>query len=267
MATLQVEMRAERFQSLALAIALVALAGGCATAPRQDPQRLRLSLDADAYRIGQAVVATVWLSNSGSGVLHSPGLDEDTLQFMYGAKGTSERIVREPVHSQAVASQPQELKAGEAAMRRFLFTRLTGEEGDYALLASFRGAASEDGLVYDRVYAEPVPFKVSGPVLYERDPVNGLILKKQTVALATQAAGEGAEVVRAVLVPLGESGLYTWAVLLKGRGPDGSAGESALQVNPYTGQVSPLAIELPSQFFQTGPAGDAEAVPAAAAKR
>ena len=146
-----------------------------------------------------------------------------------------------------VVPEPQEIAPGRSLMGRFLFIRLTEEEGNYALLASFEGVISEGEAFVDRVYAQAVPFRVDPPVALERDRANGLVLKAQAIELARREAKGEVKANRALLVPLDETGLYTWVVMLRTAPSDGLEEQYAVQVSPYTGRVTPLELDLSLQ--------------------
>jgi len=120
---------------------------------------------------------------------------------------------------------------------------MTEEEGDYALLVSFKGAVADKTLIEDTVYSPPVEFRVSGEVGLKRDKVNGLILKAQAIDLAKAKAGGDVTYARAVLMDLGRSGLFTWVVMLTEKLPKDRVRKYAIQVDAYTGKVRPLELK------------------------
>jgi len=216
---------------------------GCASAPTASDLALAVSVDRATYRIGDPLVATVYLENKTARAVEAPRFDTHSLKFTYGKKGLNARIRREPVHSGAIPPKRRTVRPGGSVIRRFLFTRMTEEEGDYALLVSFKGAVADKTLIEDTVYSKPVEFRVSGEVGLKRDKVNGLILKTQAITLAKAKAGGEVTYARAVLMDLGRSGLFTWVVMLTEKLPKDRVRKYAVQVDAYTGKVRPLELK------------------------
>ncbi|MFP4057345.1 MAG: hypothetical protein ACLF0G_10795 [Candidatus Brocadiia bacterium] len=235
---------ARRAASAAALALLAAVVAGCG--PRRGaapPLALSASLDREQYAVGEPLVVALRLENRGRRAVELPQFTHQAVKFLYGCtERGAPRIIRQPVHSRQVAPQPRHLEPGESLRRRFLFTRLTDEPGEYALLAGFKGAVVGGTWTDQRVYAQPVAYRVGEQVALRRDPTSGMLLKAQAVELARrEGEGEVANA-RGVLVPLGETGLYTWVVLLEVRGEDGER-RRVVQVNPYSGRVEPLPLK------------------------
>jgi len=226
-----------------------AVAVGCVTSSTVSelPLVLSVSLDREQYDVGEPVVVTVGLENRGRRAVDVPRFDAQSLKFMAGLKGVNTRVYREPVASAEVEPQGRQVKPGEAATRQFLFTRLSEQEGEYALLVSLKGIVVKGELLDDVLYATPVPFRVTSRVSLRRDPVNGMILKEQAVEIARKSVVGEVKETRAVLVPLGDSGLFTWLVMLRAQTSDGKEKRSVIQVDPYTGRVRPLELKQPAE--------------------
>jgi hypothetical protein len=215
---------------------------GCATTPPGDAVELRLSLDSPSYGIGEPVQARVYVSNTCKSEVLIPALDDSTLTFYWGQPGTGVRMKRRPVLPENLPGERRTLKPGGAASRGFLFTRVTTEPGQWGLLAALSGHSMGKGGDQPLLtcYSNPVHFTVEDRVVFKRDPYSGIIMPEQALATARLHAGAPPETPgRSVLVPIGESGLYLWAVFLGGEG-DGTEDAVTLQVSPYTGQVEPL---------------------------
>jgi len=227
----------------------------------EPPLEVIVSLDREVYRIGETLVATVRLENTGRHPLDVPRFDHQTLKFLCGSKDMDVRLRREPVHSRLVAPEPRRIEPGEGIVRRFVFTRLTAEAGEYILLVSFKGAALRGEWIQLWVYGKPATFRVTEPVALKRDPSNGLILKAQAVELAKRGAGGKVKAARGVLVPLGKTGLYTWVVMLRVEESKGGERTDWVQVNPYTGQVKPLELKDAKGALKSGGRGGASTVP------
>jgi hypothetical protein len=216
---------------------------GCASAPTASDLALAVSVDRATYRIGDPLVATVYLENKAARAVEAPRFDTHSLKFTYGKKGLNARIRREPVHSRAIAAQARTVEPGGRITRRFLFTRITVEEGEYALLASFKGAVADEAMIEGTVYSKPAGFRVGKEIGLKRDKVNGLILKAQAIDLAKAKAGGDVTYARAVLMDLGKSGLFTWVVMLTETRPNGPVRKHAVQVDAYTGRVKSLELK------------------------
>ena len=251
---------------LSLLLLAAALAAGCATTSTipELPLVLSVSLDREQYDIGDPVVVTVRLENRGRREVDVPRFDPQSVKFITGLKSLTPRVHREPVTSAEMEAQVRQVKPGEATARRFLFTRLSEEEGEYALLVSLKGVVVKGELLDNVLYATPVPFKVTSRVSLKRDPVNGMILKEQAAEIARKAAGGVVKEEKTVLVPLGESGLFTWLVMLRVQMPDGKEKKSTVQVDPYMGKVRPVELKPPGEAEPaqpTEPAKKPEASP------
>ena len=227
-------------------------AAGCSTVsvkPTAAPAKVTLSLDAERYQIGEPVWATVEVENRTRRPLVLPALDNTTLTFYWGQPGTAERRRRWPVLPRGAAPEPRQVAPGKSERRRFLFTGLTGQPGQWGMMAALAGCISDDKQVAacEPYYSAPVWHEVTDQVRFRRDPYSGIITRQQAIELARAEGGAGpAAQAKAVLVPLGESGLVTWVVFLERPEPPGKT--QALEVNPYSGVVRPLRTgEIPQQ--------------------
>jgi len=236
---------------LGLLVLAVLATSGCASAPRRSDAgvKLTLSLDAEHYRIGEAVTAALLIQNKTDAPLVIPGLDNSTLTFYWGEYGTAERRRHWPVLPDNARSEVRLVAPEGSVARRFVFTRLTSKPGKYGLIAALSNCVSDDKetQVSQPFYGPPVSFEVTGEVLFERDPQSGIITKEQAVTLARSwaQAGENARA-KAVLVPLEDSGLVTWVVFISGENESPSAAR-AFSVNPYTCVVKPLDVAEASE--------------------
>lgn len=237
------DRRGQQFCLLAMAL-LAAVACGCASAgaaPAPDAAiRLTVSTDRETYRIGAPVVATVVLENLGDKTLYVPRFDAAGVRFLVAGDPETPPRARRPVESQAVAPIPREVKPGGKTTRRFLFTQLTDEPGPHRLLVQLSGVAQDGALLDGTLISPPAAFTVSEEVALRRDPANGLILKEQAAELAAAHAGGATE--RIVLVPLGESGLYTWVAWVASESGQGPPVRKAVEVNAYTGRTKDVEM-------------------------
>ena len=231
------------------------MASGCATVPREVPLEVTLALNADSYQIGEPALATVTVTDKGqpaSGAAGQPdvlvpALDDTTLRFHVAQQGSPLQVRRKPVLPQTCAPEPHALAGGQSVSRTFLFTRLTEEPGQWALVVTLSGCQSPAGAaqVMPAYYSKMAEFRVADTVMFKRDS-DGLITKEQAVALVRKHAGCGEDVpARVVPVPLEGTGLYVWTVFL-GSADDPLRNAAAFTVNPYSGLVGPLELAEPS---------------------
>jgi hypothetical protein len=206
------------------------------------PVELSVTLNQKTYRTGDALVAEVTLKNSGREVVDVPRFDASSLRFMQGEKGLHARVIRDPVYSKTMTPRSYTVQPGKAASRRFVFTRATQKPGSYALLVSLKRAIVGGELQRAPVYGSSEPYTVTEEVALERDPSNGLILKDQAIAIAKAEAPGRATRARAVLMPLGETGLFTWVVAMRIEEGE-KAYTHTVQVDPYVGRVRPLKMK------------------------
>jgi len=228
---------------------------GCAVAPKQASVDLTVSLNADSYGIGEPVLATVRFANnaesakSGDPQLVVPALDHSTLKFYIAKQGSPVRVKRLPVLPEHSPPEAHSLPAQGSASRTFLFTRLTAEPGNWELVAALSGCQSQAGTVelMPTYYSKRAGYRVTDKVVLQRDPYSGLITQGQATALVRTRAGTSqANDVRAVLVPLEDTGLYLWTVFV-GERKDWSHDGRAFTVNPYSGAVKVLRFNEPPE--------------------
>jgi len=236
--------RAAALSSVCIFAGGVGFLTGCAKpAMTTDPLTVSVALSKSSYKIGEAVVATVEIENHTREAVELIRFDHTVLDFVYAKKGAPARIHREPVYAASVRPERRKLLPGKSCSRSFLFTRLTAEEGEYALQVGFKYSASEESHMSRTIYSRLVPFTVVKEVALRRDPVNGLILKEQAAELARQWVKEKVTAVEPTLVPLQNSGLFAWVVIVTVEQADKRETKYALQVNAYTGKVTPLEVD------------------------
>lgn len=225
-----------RFTLVAMAW-LAALPLGCATIAKKQAAAPRLSvlatLEAETFRPGEAVVCTVKVTNEGDAPAPAGSLSAETLEFWFGPADTDLRYRREPVRSskekgfEAITIAPR-----QSVSRRFVLTRLTEEEGRFALhvLYSPQGnVAGKPGLG-----GPAFLYQVDGQRLFRRDE-NGLIRKEDAIEVAKREVGGEVADARAKLVR-NEAGFLDWLVTAEVKA-DGRVAQRAFFINPYTGAV------------------------------
>jgi hypothetical protein len=221
---------------------------------------LTASLDREVYRVGEALTATVLLRNEGTETAFVPRFDHQTLTFTCAQKDVGVPIRHDPVCSRSIAPESKDLEPAKSVLRKFLFTRLTAEEGEYALQVDFKGAISESGAVGHVIQSPLVFYRVVEPVALKRDRTSGLILKAQAMELAEREVGCKVTASRTVLVPLDDTGLYVWVVMLRTAPVEGPERGCAVQVNPYTGRAAPLELEKAQPALEDNPPAESAGV-------
>jgi len=233
---------------------------GCAATPKVPPVELTLTLNAASYQIGEPVLATVRFANESQGAeaggapIVIPALDESTLKFHLMERGSPVPMRRRPVLPEKPQPEARTVAAHESVSRTFLFTRLTAEPGEWALQVALSGCESQGATVevVPAYYSRLAEYHVTDKVMFKRDPNSGLITREQATALARERAGQPeAAPARAVLVPIGETGLYEWTLFMgeqKGWPEDGMA----FTVNPYSGAVEALKAREPDKEGRKG---------------
>jgi hypothetical protein len=206
---------------------------------------LTASLDREVYRVGEALTATVLLRNEGTETAFVPRFDHQTLTFTFAQKDVGVPIRHDPVCSRSAW---------------FLFTRLTAEEGEYALQVDFKGAVSQSGAVGHVIQSPLAFYRVVKPVALKRDQTSGLILKAQATELAEREVSCRVAASRTVLVPLEDTGLYVWVVMLRTAPVEGPERGCAVQVNPYTGRAAPLELEKARPALEDNPPAESAGV-------
>lgn len=231
-----------RIAIVVLSVLAGGLAAGCASSRQgQPPVSVTISLAREEYRVGEPLFVTVRIENRGDERVVLPRFDHDAVQFITGRKGVAQRTYREPVYSQEVIPQPREIGPLQSVSRDFLFTQATCEAGDCAMIAVLKASKALVGstVLTEAIYAEPVRYRVIEEVALRRG-IDGLVLRDQALELARKYAPGPVVGERAVLVPMGESGLVTWVVMLTVKQPDGKEQNYAVQVDPYLGKLRPL---------------------------
>ena len=225
---------------LAAAVALT----GCRAAAPERAVALSVSLDSASYDIGEPVQATVSVRNVTDAELALAGLDSGTLKFYVRRLGAGGPTQRWPVLPKGILSEPRLLRPGGTTQRAFLFTELTKEPGQWGLFVSLSGLGSEK---YRHRFppafcGEIAQYQVTETVRFKRDfrAPFAIITRDQAVQLVREHLGLGEDDrLEPRLMPLGQSGLYVWQVLVspKGEPPEQAR---ACEVNPYSCIVRPV---------------------------
>ena len=201
---------------------------------------LTASLNAETYQPGQAVICELTLTNGGKHECTVPVPDHTNVQFSFMPRqpdGLAKMKLPEPVYSEKQPTgDTAVLAAGEAVTRRFVFTQLTIDRGEFGLRPVFAIESPDPGGVPEKVYAPPVGFKVEGEkVVLNRYP-DGLVTKDEAIRLATEKAGAGVSRSEARMI-LDSKGFKQWQVNLWMEGSDPAKPAKAYYVSPYLGKV------------------------------
>ncbi len=207
-----------------LALLVLMSASGCSwtgkkstagTGVPASPLKLAISLDKDAYQPGEAVIATVSLTNDGYETATVPPLQDGTLKFYFGPENEERRFHREPVTSPNETHAPEaKLVWEEQLERQFVFTRLADMPGTNVLTVMYDPSLDANTVPQPlKIVAEPVAYMVEGPRAVQRDS-EGVLLKEEAIRLCTEEAGKHVLSSDALLVR-NEAGFLDWWVVLE----------------------------------------------------
>ena len=223
-------------QAVLAGVWLAALPLGCAAIPKKAaaPQlNVLATLDSVKYQPGEAVVCTVRVTNDGTAPAPAGSLSADTLEFWYGPTGTDLRYRRDVVRSSRESGfTPVSITPKNAISRRFVLTRATEEEGDFALHVLYSLEGSVPGK--PGIAGPAFIYRVDGQRLFRRDEV-GLIRKEDALEVVKQKVGSDLANAEAKLVR-NEAGFLDWWVRAEAKA-DGHPVKKAFFVNPYTGAI------------------------------
>jgi len=218
---------------------------GCASGTKrgifdEPPFELTAALDKISYRPGEAVQCHLTIRNASDDTYAVPLPDTQTTEFNFGPDGTNHRYQRSPVTSEKDESMMvAQFGPQETIERRFIFTRLTENEGQFAFHAHYRPARTETpgGL---NVIAKAILFKVEGKRMFRRD-MAGLILKQDAILVVRRKHAEAyiPNSAKATWVR-NEAGFYDWHVQVElYRDPEAKVGrvKKAYFVSPYHGGI------------------------------
>jgi hypothetical protein len=215
------------------------------TAPEAAPADavgLTLALDKKVYQPGEAVLATVALTNQAGRTMTIRTLDAASVSFWFGRLSDEERMRREAVVSdQEPLDRTESIAPGQRLERRFVLTGLTqygGAAGGSAFHAQahyeFAGGEAPEEL--PRIFSNAVDFEVKGARIFRRD-AGGLILKEDAIAQAARTMGGAAPAAAEALLVRDEMGFAKWWVNLTLNDAAGAAVTRGAFVDPYRGVV------------------------------
>lgn len=243
-----------------LAIMCAAIFSACAHSPQSQTElfRLEATVSKDAYRPGEAAMATVTLTNLSPRSTDVRSLNFASLQFyIHPISEKNLSLRRFPVYS-ALDSQPasqismESLDSQGRISRQFLFTRLTEDPGDYTFTVAYDpnepkltlpgGKLKAEKARKPLVWSNALKYSVKGERLYKRDS-KGIILKEDVLRIAQNASGMSPINSDARLF-WNQEGFLEWWVKMD----TGSTGQSqAWFIHPYTGRViGPAPLEPPA---------------------
>ncbi len=243
---------------LALVVVLGAvLAGlGCASKGEQAAEPfiedlvLALKFDRSVYRPGEAVVATLKLTNQSSRKMLIRDLDgvngRSCSFWFYEVSDALTSLMRLPVCSlKEEPGKTAEVEPGESLERKFLLTRLTEFSGPMRAQVHYNPnppfAEFDPDAATSKIFSNYVSFEVRGELLFERDSA-GIILKEEAIGLA-HAVAPGEVLAGEAIIFEDEKGFYKWYVNLRVRNGEGGEKVVAWFVDPYMGRVMDLKVK------------------------
>ena len=244
------------------------MCAACAHSPARDSAdifHVSVQLSKSQYQPGEAVAAVVSLKNSSGETIKTRSLNFDSLQFyIHPVKEKDLSLRRFPVYS-ALEGKPkrymvqESLESGATTSRKFVFTKMTEQAGDYTLTVGYDPNQSKVPVPSGKklkaqkptmplVWSTPVGFAVKGPRLFKRDS-QGILSKAEAVRVAESAFGQPHATPKANLF-WNLDGFMEWWVRLD---PAKGGQPRAWFVHPYTGR---LIGEAPLEPPATQPARD-----------
>ncbi len=204
-----------------------------------DEPTLEVTVETDAarYGVGEAIVATVLLTNAGPAPVSIPRPSPDTVRFfLRGADEPEPRdtqCVRWPLEQAEFIS----LEPGESHGRRFVLSLATSDAGPLDLFAVYRTEPDPAIELAAHVASNPVSLAVELPVALERDSM-GLISRAEAERLAVAHFGREAARTDALLVKDSKVRMHQWWVTVwyQSASPDGNMCGSCF-IDPYRGRV------------------------------
>ncbi|MFG0320703.1 MAG: hypothetical protein ACF8XB_25745 [Planctomycetota bacterium JB042] len=193
--------------------------------------------DAARYGVGEAIVATVVLTNAGAAPVSIPRPSPDTVRFFVRGADESEprdtQSVRWPLEQAEFIS----LEPGESHGRRFVLNLATSAPGSLDLFAVYRTEPDPAIELAANVASKPVALEVELPVAMERDSM-GLISRAEAERIAVAHFGREAARTEALLVKDSKVRMHQWWVTVwyQSASPDGNMYGSCF-IDPYRGRV------------------------------
>jgi len=218
---------------------------------------LRLSLDREVYRPGEAVVLEVAVTNTTNQEVPLPRLDGRSLSFWFGPVGEGRRCQRTPVMSKKEEKDLKEkgdeeasLKPGQRWTRSFVQTELTPETGQYVTQVHM-GPVLVDASADGKLYSNAPAYQVQGERLFKRDP-QGLLELSEALDLAAKQLTANVVSKEGILIE-DEMGFYKWWINLDTRTPDGRPLKTGYLIDPYLGRVWSKARPFEESLKRTQP--------------
>ena len=217
------------------ALVFLACLNGCGGKTQEEGYadfQLSVTLDKSVYRPGEAVLATVTLSNNTNESIDMPELDANSVVFWFGRTNDPEKMERQAVTSpKDPKGRIRPLPAGETMRRQFIITTLTHYSGPLSLQAHYDPEIPMLAREIPKIYSNAQPYDVSGPLLFARDG-EGFIQKSEAIGLARAKVNQEVTAADAIFVE-DEMGFYKCWVNLKMPGDQ----YVSYLVDPYIGRV------------------------------
>jgi hypothetical protein len=250
----------------ACALLALALAGGCGSNRANElgdlsvDVEVRLAVDRQAYRPGEAVRATVEIVNLTADDLQTRRPSFDSLRFYISSASDKLQLSRPPVYSKYDSGlETITLPPGGKDTRQFILTRFTERAGQYGLIVSYdmdpppSPELEEAPEGEDRppprqlVWAKAVLYGVAGEPEFRRD-AKGVLLEDDALDICLARLDCPASNIETRLV-WNEAGFLDWWVCLtispESLAP-GQAPKRAWFVNPYLGVIRSTAPTRPT---------------------
>lgn len=213
--------------------------------------KLDVSLERAEFRPGEAVVATVRMTNASEEPIEVRDLSAESappvnvsgpVEFFFGPTDRQRRVQRFPVVSPKEEMQrgPRSTKTvslapGESKTRQFVLTSLTEHTGEFIVQVHLDPYMDLQARRTGKIYSEPVYYQVKGQPVFSRDS-KGLILMEDAQELAADQAPGQVRTTDALLVR-DDVGFYKWWVNVDYASVEGATQRRAYLVDPYIGRI------------------------------
>jgi len=225
-----------------ICVLLCLLFSGCSLFQRSEEGEeltLLVFIEKNNYLPNESLLLTLRLENLTDETITTYNFDARSVLFYLMNKATGEPLEVMPVYSE---KEPllivKELEPYEKMERKFLFTTITTEPGEFALQVSYRCSALKGEEARANLISRPAEFKVSGKPPYQRDK-KGILKKQDAIEIAKVRLDKPVKDTWAKLV-VNEAGFYDWWVTLVLEGEtdlQGNPLQKAYFVNPYLASV------------------------------
>ncbi|MFP4379988.1 MAG: hypothetical protein ACLFUS_05740 [Candidatus Sumerlaeia bacterium] len=203
---------------------------------------LSVMMEKDLYAPGEPAILKVVLINKSEKPIQVLELDRASLKFMVrpAAEGGEKQLrFVSPVSSRHEITELYKAIPAEGLIeRRFLFSTLTMERGNYVLMAQYTMPNPKDLRVPVKEESRPMPFSVKGEKVYAHRYLNGRLTRADAVKLAKSELGDAAKVAETdAKTIIDEAGFFVWWVNLELESDSEEPQKKSYFVCPYMAQV------------------------------